>query len=96
MLPQVEWETNILRNDDGTIMEIKDIESITGMCYESNRKIMCSLVEKGVMGRFTTGCLDVKDLKFECFVMNPYIFHKGVHLMEGLTELFSKTGWDKD
>jgi len=95
LLPQIEYNTNILRNDDGTIMETKDMELITGMQYNANRKLLLSLVDLGIMGIWQTGSKDKKDLKFECFVVNPYIFHKGTMIPDGLLELFSKTGWGK-
>lgn len=93
ILPQMEYNTNILRNDDGTILERKDFTKITGMKYNANRKLLLSLVETGIIGMWQVGSLDKKGIMFNCFVVNPYVFHKGTMIYEGLLELFAKTGW---
>jgi len=96
LLPQMEFNTNILRNDDGTLLENKHLEKITNMKYDTNRKLMLSLVKDGIIGQWRVGSADKKDLEFECFVVNPYIFHKGTMIYEGLLELFGKTGWNTE
>lgn len=93
ILPQMEFNSNILRNDDGTIMSIKDFSEVTGMKYHANRKLLLSLVERGILGVFLTGSRDKRGEVFECYVVNPYIFHKGTLVDNGLLELFEKTGW---
>jgi len=96
LLPQIEYNTNILRNDDGTLIEIIDMEHYTGMGYNSNYKLITSLVRIGIVGKWEVGSVDKKDLMFNCFVVNPYIFHKGTMVFEGLLELFGNTGWRED
>ena len=95
LLPQVEYDTNVLRNDDGSIMELKHIQAITQQTYESNRRQMLSLIGLGIIGRWEVGDKDRPKIRHECFVMNPYIFHKGVNIYAGLLDLFSKAGWKK-
>ena len=96
LLPQIEFNTNILRNDNGNIMQLSDMEVVTNMCYESNRVLTNKLVKLGIIGKWRVGSADRKDLEFECFVVNPYIFHKGTMIYEGLLELFGKTGWNTE
>jgi len=96
LLPQIEYNTNILRNRDGTLMEIVDMSEYTGITYVPNYKMTRAMITMGIMGRWETGARDEKGKKLECLVMNPYIFHKGTMIPDGLLELFSKTGWDAD
>ena len=93
LLPQIEFDTNIIRNDNGTLMEIPDMTYYTGMTYISNYKLITVLIARGIVGKWETGSRDEKGKMLQCFVVNPYIFHKGTMIPNGLMELFSKSGW---
>jgi len=96
LLPQIEYNTNIIRNDDGTLMEITDMSQYTNMTYISNYKLITVLISRGIVGKWETGSRDEKGRILQCFVVNPYIFHKGTMIPDGLMELFGKTGWNTE
>ena len=93
LLPQMEYNTNLLRNDDGTLLNVKDLQVITGMSYDANRKLMEGLKDKGVIGKWETGNKDNPKVMFRCYVMNPFLFLKGNRVHKDLLEKFAESGW---
>lgn len=94
LLPYISYQDNILRNNK-KVLTTQEISELLGMKYDYTRKIISSLIKKGVLGVHKTGCIDKPKVLIKTLVANPYIFVRGTEINRIVAGLFEKTGWDK-
>jgi len=95
LIPYVSYKDNILRHN-GRILDMKDLSEIMkNYTYDAVRKIIPSLIKKGVLGVHKTGCADKPNVMIKCYTVNPHIIGKGNTINRTITGLFEKSGWNK-
>jgi len=94
LIPYVSYQDNVLRNNK-KVLTIQEISELMDMKYDYGRKIIASLIKKGVLGIHKTGCIDKPKVMIKTIVANPYIFVRGIEINRVVAGLFEKTGWDK-
>ena len=67
---------NILRNN-GVRMTISDVAKALNQQYETTRKLLKSLENKGVIAVAQVGSIEKPDIKIKSIIANPYIFVRG-------------------
>lgn len=100
LTPHVSFEDCIIRKThDRTskILGMKDIAEIHGYKYDYVRKIMSSLIRKGVIGKHETGAIlknaDIK--KNTVYTVNPYIYFRGSDMITPVHSFYSSSGWEE-
>lgn len=89
----ISYEDCILKEPDGRAIQLKDFKDIFGLSYDRSRKIISSLVSKGVLGKFETGYRENPNKRFKCYVFNPYIATKGTRVNKEVIGLFQESQW---
>lgn len=73
----VSYRDCILRtngNPNGKILTAKDIAILLKMDDSNVRRLIASLVKKGVLGKHTTGCKDNPTAQIKVITCNPFIY----------------------
>jgi hypothetical protein len=65
-----------------------------GLTHEGVRKVIVSLISKGVLGEHKTGSIDNPKILNKCITVNPYIFMKGHSMNRTIIGLFENTEWN--
>ena len=93
----VSYKDCILRtngNPNGKILDAKDIAALLEMDDSNVRRLISSLIKKGVLGRHTTGCKDDPTKKFKTITCNPFIFTRGNKINNTAISLFIDSRWN--
>lgn len=93
----VSYKDCILRtngNPNGKILDAKDIAALLEMDDSNVRRLISSLVKKGVLGRHTTGCKDDPSKQFKTITCNPFIFTRGNKINDTAMSLFINSRWN--
>ena len=93
----VSYKDCILRtngNPNGKILDAKDIAALLEMDDSNVRRLISSLIKKGVLGRHTTGCKDDPIKKFKTITCNPFIFTRGNKINNTVISLFMDSRWN--
>lgn len=93
----VSYKDCILRtngNPNGKILDAKDIAALLEMDDSNVRRLISSLIKKGVLGRHTTGCKDDPTKKFKTITCNPFIFTRGNKINNTAISLFMDSRWN--
>lgn len=101
LLPYTSYEDCVIRssgvNRNSHILTLQEISEAINEKYANGRKIIKSLKDKGILGRFETGVVfgnNDYSLK-EAYLMNPYILFKGENISKVVSALFRDTIWAK-
>jgi hypothetical protein len=81
---------------NGEAFNIKTLASELEYEYPTTRRLVSSLMKKGLLGYFATGSKDKPNAKSLCvklIVVNPYIFTRGNRVSKSVENLFSDAGW---
>ena len=81
-------------NSNGKILDAKDIAALLEMDDSNVRRLISSLVKKGVLGRHTTGCKDDPSKQFKTITCNPFIFTRGNKINDTAMSLFVNSRWN--
>lgn len=81
-------------NPNGKILDAKDIAALLEMDDSNVRRLISSLVKKGVLGRHTTGCKDDPSKQFKTITCNPFIFTRGNKINNIAISLFIDSRWN--
>lgn len=81
-------------NPNGKILDAKDIAALLKMDDSNVRRLISSLVKKGVLGRHTTGCKDDPSKQFKTITCNPFIFTRGNKINNTAISLFIDSRWN--
>lgn len=90
----VSYKDSILRYN-GKIMTMQDISDTLKIDYGTIRRLIPSLVRKGILGIHKTGCAENPKLLIKAITCNPYIYVRGNDISKMAIGLFEKSGWDK-
>ena len=93
----VSYKDCILRtngNPNGKILDAKDIAALLEMDDSNVRRLISSLVKKGVLGRHVTGCKDDPSKQFKTITCNPFIFTRGNKINDTAMSLFINSRWN--
>ena len=92
----VSYNDCILReggSKNGRFLDISDIAEATGENYKNCCKLIKGLINKGVIGKHKTGCIENPKIELKCYTFNPYIINRGARLDRTIIALFENTGW---
>jgi hypothetical protein len=95
ILPYISYNDGILRDEEKKIININDLAERMEMTYEGVRKVVASLISKGVLGEHRTGSIDNPKIINKCLTVNPYIFLKGKQMNKTIIGLFENTEWNR-
>ena len=93
----VSFKDCILRtngNPLGKILDAKDIAALLEMDDSNVRRLISSLVKKGVLGRHVTGCKDDPSIQLKTITCNPFIFTRGNKINNTAFSLFANSRWN--
>lgn len=89
MISYIGYESGLLRyENNGRLLKLKDIETITKLPKISVVKAMNNLVSKKIYGVHRTG-------RQNAYTVNPFIFMKGRYINKTLYNLYKNTKWAK-
>ena len=77
---------------NGHDMNMNDLAEELGIEYTRISKIIKSLIQKGVIGRFETGNTYDNKLR-KVYIANPYIYFRGNNVNKSVANYFSNSGW---
>lgn len=80
-------------NPSGKVLDAKDLAVLMNMDPSTVRRLISSLIKKGVLGRHITGCKDNPTQKFKAITCNPYIFTRGNKVNKTALSLFADSRW---
>ena len=86
LMQYISYNTGILAHENGRKLTRNYMVQETGLSLKTIDRILCSLVEKRVLGKHKTG----RDI---CFTANPYIFMRGSRVNSTLAKLFENSKW---
>lgn len=81
---------------NGEAFNIKTLAMELNYEYPTTRRLVSSLMKKGLLGYFTTGSKDKPNAKSLCIkliVVNPYVFTRGNKVSKSVENLFAGAGW---
>ena len=93
----VSYKDCILRtngNPNGKFLAAKDISELLDVEDSRVRRLLSSLIKKGVLGRHQTGCKDRPDIMNKVITCNPYIFTRGNKVNTTILSLFQDSKWN--
>ena len=93
LIPYISYMDNILRNN-GVRMTINDVAKALNQQYETTRKLLKSLENKGVIAVAQVGSIEKPDIKIKSIIANPYIFVRGKCQKREICGIFSDSGWN--
>lgn len=80
-------------NPNGKVLDAKDLAVLMNMDPSTVRRLISSLIKKGVLGRHITGCKDDPTQNFKAITCNPYIFTRGNKVNKTALSLFADSRW---
>lgn len=81
---------------NGEAFNVKTLASELGYEYSTARRLVSSLMKKGLMGYFVTGSKDKPNAKSLCvklLIVNPYVFTRGSRVNRAVESHFADAGW---
>ena len=87
--PYISYGTCALVRDDN-VLNLRDISEITGLNYSFTRRLMASLISKGIIGKFITGSLVADNKLLHAYIVNPYVMSKGRAVDKTVVLLFAE------
>lgn len=81
-------------NPNGKILDAKDIAALLDMDDSNVRRLISSLIKKGVLGKHITGCKDDISKKVKAITCNPFIFTRGNKINNTAISLFMDSRWN--
>ena len=93
----VSYKDCILRtngNPNGKAFDAKDLSMLFNMDGSKVRRLISSLIKKGILGRHITGCKDDPNQKFKAITCNPFIFTRGSKINNTAISLFIDSRWN--
>ncbi len=90
------YEDCILReggHKSGKILDVHDLCIKLDMNYEQLRKLIASLIKKGILGTHKTGSADNANILMKSITVNPWIYTRGSKVNKMILGLFEKSGW---
>jgi hypothetical protein len=96
LLPYISFKDGILRDENKKILTINNLAEKMELTHEGVRKVLMSLIAKGVLGEHRTGCIDNPKIINKCITVNPFIFMKGKQMNRTIIGLFEKTEWNNE
>ena len=90
----VSYDDNILRDDTGKHLDVKDLCEPLNMNYDALRKIMTGLKKKGVIYVGGTGSKEAPHTEVKSIVANPRIYFRGTKEKREIDGLFEHSLWD--
>lgn len=94
LLPFISYNDGILRDENKKIVDLNDLSEYMGLTHEGVRKVIVSLISKGVLGEHKTGSIDNPKILNKCITVNPFIFMKGKQMNRTIIGLFENTEWN--
>lgn len=94
LLPYISYKDGILRDEDKKILSITDLSKKMDLTHEGVRKVVTSLISKGVLGEHKTGSIDNSKILNKCITVNPFIFMKGRQMNRTIIGLFENSDWN--
>lgn len=82
-------------HNNGHILTIKELAEDMGVSYDNLRKVVASLVKKGVIGIHKTGSIDKPNIMIKAITVNPYIYCRGSKVNKTILGLFENSKWDE-
>ena len=85
-------ETN---HGNSKIIDAKEISELLNMDYSTTRRLISSLIKKGVIGQHKTGDIN-KDLDTrmkKVYIVNPYIYFRGTTINDTVKSIYCDTEW---
>ena len=78
------------------IASLHDIAAITKDSYDNTKKIMKSLLNKGIVGKHETGYIvdGYIGKRKTVYTVNPFIFFKGISVNKLVYAFYKDTGWN--
>ena len=98
ILPLVSYEDCIIRRGNSRQFDVaneREIAELINMEYSKTRRLIKSLIDKGVMGKHETGTITNKyyGKRNRVYTVNPYIFFRGSEVYRTVVDFYSKSGW---
>lgn len=78
---------------NGHILSTKDLSEEMNIPYETLRKIISSLIKKGILAISKTGCKDKPSISIKTIFVNPNIYMKGQDVNLTAIALFEGSNW---
>lgn len=101
LTPHVSYVDCVIRNGKecrGNISNEKEIAEMIGMEHGKVRRLVSSLIKKGVIGKHETGSIlpEYYGRRTICYTVNPYIFFKGTMINRTVLEAYRNSGWNSE
>lgn len=93
----VSFKDCILRtngNPNGKVLDSNDVSALLVIPYSTVRRLISSLIKKGVLGVHITGCKDDPTKQIKAITCNPFIFTRGNKVNNTIASLFSGSNWN--
>ena len=79
-------------NAQGSLLGAKDLAELSGLSYDTVRKLLYSLKNKELIGFHETGSGNTAT---KMITLNPYVFCRGIEVSDWVISFYSKTRWAK-
>lgn len=73
--------------------DAKDLSKELNENYDSFRKVITSLIKKGILQKVERQSDTYQNVTKQCLVLNPYICFRGITVNRDVKDMFSKTKW---
>lgn len=93
ILPYISFDDCILKNEDESVVTLKDFPNMFNLSYERSRKIVKVLLDNGIIGKFERGYKENPKKKFKCYVFNPFIATKNKAVNKTVISMFKDSNW---
>jgi hypothetical protein len=92
----VSYNDGIIRkggHGNGKFLTMEDLSKEMNLDYGVVRRIVPSLITKGIMCKYEVGSVENPKLKVKGYVCNPWIYMRGIAMNRTIMGLFEKSGW---
>ena len=90
--PFISYKDGILRYN-GKIADVRVISEVLQENYETFRRTISSLEEKGILAKVERQSDTYQNKTKKCIAVNPYIFLKGQDIEKDIVNKFKDTKW---
>lgn len=95
----VNFEDCIIRKNtriNADPLSLKDICTMFDYKYDYGRKIIRSLINKGIIAKVNVGSIyeEYSQDNSEVYLINPFIYFRGVNVNRTVVEIFKNSGWN--
>lgn len=100
LAPHVSFEDCIIRQSKdrrSKPINIKELAELHEMNYDTTKKIMQSLKQKGVIGKHETGSIlhDYNGRYGTIYTVNPFIYFRGSDMLNPVYSFYMESGWQE-